>query len=137
MPQPRFDPLLQAYLLGFVKKSRLCDTYDRSMTRPAFSARVRAIRGRAMIRREYNGLMELRRRTFGAAVKLAMALSVVATAIALGLDAVGGFSQTALVLTVMVVGFVASWVQTGRVSRSTAPHAAHRLTVVPLRQPVA
>jgi hypothetical protein len=80
--------------------------------------------------------MELRRRTFGAAVKLAVALSVVAAAIALGLDAAGGFSQTALVLTVMVVGFVASWVQSGRVSRSTARHTAHRLTVVPLRQRV-
>lgn len=80
--------------------------------------------------------MELRRRTYGAAVKLAVALSAVATVIALGLDAVGGYSQTALVLTVMVVGFVASWVQTGRVSRSTAHHTAHRLTVVPLRQRV-
>jgi hypothetical protein len=62
---------------------------------------------------------------------LAVVLSVVAAVIALGLHAVGGVSQTALVLTVM-----ASWVQTGRISRSTAHHAAHRLTVVPIRHPV-
>lgn len=80
--------------------------------------------------------MEFRRNIFGAAVKLAVALSLVATAIVLGLGGVGGAEQTALVLTVMVVGFVASWVQTGRVSRSTAHHAAHRLTVVPLRHRV-
>lgn len=106
------------------------------MTRRAYFARVTEIRGRAPTDRDYNGLMELRRRIFRAAVKLAMALSVVATALALGLDAAGGVSQTALVLTVMVVGFVASWVQTGRVSRSTTHRSAHRLTVVPLRQPV-
>ena len=106
------------------------------MTRCALSARGREIPQRAPIDRDYNGRMELRRETFGAAIKLAVALSAVATAIALGIDAVGGVSQTALVLTVMVVGFVASWVQTGRVSRSTAHRAAHRLTVVPLRHPV-
>ena len=84
----------------------------------------------------YNGFMELRREVFGATIKLAAALSVVAGAIALGLGALDGGSRTALVLTVMVVGFVASWVQTGRVARSSAPHHAHRLTVVPLRHPV-
>jgi hypothetical protein len=80
--------------------------------------------------------MQLRWDVLGAAIRLAVVLSVVAAAIALGLHAVGGVSQTALVLTVMAVGFVASWVQTGRISRSTAHHAAHRLTVVPLRHPV-
>jgi hypothetical protein len=80
--------------------------------------------------------MELRREVFGAAIKLAVALSVVAGAVALGVGAVGELSQTVLVLTVMLVGFVASWVQTGRVSRSSAHHTAHRLTVVPLRHPV-
>ena len=84
----------------------------------------------------YNGLMGLRREVFEAAIKLAVVLSVVAGAIALGLGAIDGMSRTALVLTVMVVGFVASWVQTGRVARSSAPHHAHRLTVVPLRHPV-
>ena len=106
------------------------------MTRRAKFARVLENPKRAPVRYDYNGLMELRRKTFGAAVKLAVALSAVATAIALGLDAAGGISQTALVLTVMVVGFVASWVQTGRVSRSTAHRSTHRLTVVPLRHPV-
>ena len=89
-----------------------------------------------MTGRDYNRHMEIRRATFGAAVKLALALSVVATAIAIGLDAIGGVSRTALVLTVIVVGFVTSWIQTGRVSRTAARRPAHRLTVVPLHHPV-
>lgn len=78
--------------------------------------------------------MELRRELFGPAVKLAMALSVVAGAIALTLGTVGGASRMVLVLAVILVGFVASWVQTGRVWRSNAE--PHRLAVVPFRHPV-
>jgi len=80
--------------------------------------------------------MDSRRNIFGAAAKLALALSTIATAIAFGIGSVGEAQQTALVLAVMVVGFVASWVQTGRLSRSTTHDAAHRLTVVPLRHRV-
>jgi hypothetical protein len=80
--------------------------------------------------------METRRATYAAAIKLALVLSVVAAAATLGLDAIGEVSQTALILTVIVVGFVASWIQTGRVSRSAAHRPAHRLTVVPLHHPV-
>ena len=123
-------------LLVLVKKSRFCDSCDRSMTRHAYFARGCVVSRRAPVGGGYNGAMEVRRETFRAAVKLAVALSVVAGAIALGLGAVGGISQTALVLTVMVVGFVASWVQTARVSRSTIGHTAHRLTVVQLRRPL-
>ncbi len=80
--------------------------------------------------------MEIRRATFGAAIKLAVALSVVATIIALALDAIGEVSRPAVVLTVIVVGFVASWIQTGRVSRTAARRPAHRFTVVHLNHPV-
>ncbi len=122
--------------MGFVKKSRFCDTCDRSMTTRAYFARGREYFRRVCVRRGYNGRMELRRDVFEAAVKLAVVLSVVAATIALGIGTVGGASRTALVLTVIVVGFVASWVQTGRVSRSNVRRTAHRLTVVPLRHPV-
>jgi hypothetical protein len=80
--------------------------------------------------------MEIRRATFGAAIRLAVALSVIATAVAITLDAIGEVSRTALVLTVIVVGFMASWIQTGRVSRTAARRPAHRLTVVALHHPV-
>ncbi len=80
--------------------------------------------------------METRRATYAAAIKLALVLSVVAAAATLGLEAIGEVSQTALLLTVIVVGFVTSWIQTGRVSRAAAHRPGHRLTVVPLHHPV-
>lgn len=80
--------------------------------------------------------MDIRRATYGAAVRLAIVFSTIATAIALGLDAVGDVSPTALVLTVMIVGFVTSWVRTGRVARSAARASSHRMVVVPLRHPI-
>lgn len=73
---------------------------------------------------------------FQAAIKLAAAFSVVAALLALGADAIGGISHTALVLAVMVVGFGVSLLQTGRASRAGEHHAPHRLTVVPLRHEV-
>jgi hypothetical protein len=80
--------------------------------------------------------MEIRRATFGAAVRLAIVLSTVAAVLALGIDAVGNVSTTAMVSTVAVIGFVTSWVLTGRVARAVpaAPH--HRVAVIRLRQPV-
>jgi hypothetical protein len=47
------------------------------------------------------------------------------------LSAAGDVPQGALVAAVMVVGFVASWVQTGRVARV---HHEHRVAVVPVRR---
>jgi hypothetical protein len=80
--------------------------------------------------------MEIRRTTYLAAIKLATVLSVVAATIALGLGSLGEASQAALVLSVIAVGFVASWVQTGRAARSADHRRGHRLTMVPLRHPV-
>ncbi len=80
--------------------------------------------------------MELRRATYGAAIRLALVLSVVAVAIALTLDAVSDVSTTRLVAAVAFVGFTASWVQTGRVARTVATRPTHRITVMSTRQPI-
>lgn len=62
--------------------------------------------------------MELRRTHWAAAFKLAAVVSAVAVAIALAVSAFGDVSQTAVVIGVIVVGFVISWVQTGRTPRN-------------------
>ena len=80
--------------------------------------------------------MEIRRATFSAAVRLAIVLSTVAAVLALGIDAVGNVSTTAMVSTVAVIGFVTSWVLTGRVARAVPVAPRHRVAVVRLRQPV-
>ena len=80
--------------------------------------------------------MEIRRATFSAAVRLAIVLSTVAAFLALGIDAVGNVSTTAMVATVAVVGFVTSWVLTGRVARAVPATPHHRVAVIRLRQPV-
>ena len=84
--------------------------------------------------------MDIRRATFGAAIRLAIVLSSIAAAITLGLDAVGEVPRSALVLGVMVIGFAASWVQTGRAGRTADRHLdrhlGHRVAVVPVRHPV-
>jgi hypothetical protein len=62
--------------------------------------------------------VELSRRTWQAAVKLAVIISVVAALIVVAVaDSV---PQSAIVLPVIVVAFTASWVQTGRVQRNAA-----------------
>jgi hypothetical protein len=79
--------------------------------------------------------MDVRRVTYGAAIRLAIVLSAIAAVVALGLDTVGGVPPAALVLAVIVVGFVTSWVQTDRIARS-AQRRAHRVAVVPARHTV-
>ena len=79
--------------------------------------------------------MEIRRATYGAAVRLAVVLSAVAALMAVTLDLVGEVSTTRLVLAVAGIGFTTSWVQTGRVTRAVADQQAHRVTVMTLRQP--
>jgi len=81
-------------------------------------------------------MMEIRRATYGAAIRLAVALSVVASVAALGLRAVGDVSTINLVAVVAVIGFTTSWVQTGRVRRAVAARPTHRVTVMPARQPI-
>lgn len=61
--------------------------------------------------------MELRRRTWIAALKLAFVMSTVAALVAVAVSSVGEVSPVAVVLPVIIVAFVASWVQTGRVRR--------------------
>jgi hypothetical protein len=80
--------------------------------------------------------MDIRRDILGAAVRLAAVLSTVAAFVAIGIDWAGDVSATALVATVSVVGFVSSWVLTGRVSRPLPPARHHRVAVVPVRHRV-
>jgi hypothetical protein len=109
---------------------------DRRVTRYATFTRNVEIRLRALDSRDYTGVMQERRTTYGATVRLALIFSAVAALAAMALKSVGDVSTARLVVAVVVIGFVASWVQTGRVAR-TAPHTArHRVTVMPMRQPI-
>ena len=80
--------------------------------------------------------MERRSTTWGTAIRLAIALSAAAAAVAWVLAEVGAVSETAIVLTVIVVGFVASWVRTGQVARTATveinSRRVHRIVTVPL-----
>jgi hypothetical protein len=78
-----------------------------------------------------NDEMELRKATWSAALRLAFVVSALAAIVAIALSAAGDVPQATLVGAVMVIGFVASWVQTGRVARV---HHEHRLAVVPSRR---
>ncbi len=62
--------------------------------------------------------MDLSRRTWIAAVKLAVVMSTVAAFIAIVASAVGDVAPLALAAPVALVAFTASWVQTGRVRRA-------------------
>lgn len=77
--------------------------------------------------------MEVRRATYSAAIRLAIALSALAAIVAAGLEAIGDVSRTSLVMCVIVGGFVASWVQTGRAEQA-ARHRSHRLAIIPLER---
>ncbi len=77
--------------------------------------------------------MELRKATWGAALRLAFVVSAIAAVAAVTLSEVGEVPRGALVAAVMLIGFVASWVQTGRVARV---HQQHRVAVGPTRRSV-
>ena len=64
--------------------------------------------------------MEVSRRTWIAAVKMAVVGSIVAALAAITITSIGNVSDTTIVATVAVVAFAVSWVQTGRVRRSAA-----------------
>jgi hypothetical protein len=106
------------------------------MTRRAFLTRNCEMRRRAPVASGYTGEMEIRRATFEAAIRLATVLSVVAALAALTLDAVGEVSATRLTLLVAVVGFTASWIQTGRVSRAVTARSTYRVAVMPIRRSI-
>lgn len=80
--------------------------------------------------------MDIRREIFGAAFHVATVVSAVAAALTLGWSVIGSVPTTTLVLTVIVIGFVASWVATGRVVRTASRPTGHRIAVVPVRHPV-
>ena len=82
----------------------------------------------------YTGVMDVWRTTYGAAVRLALVFSTVAAVFAVALQSIGDVSTTRLVITVALVGFVTSWVQTGRIARTSM--AGSGVTVMSLRQPI-
>lgn len=71
-------------------------------------------------------VVELSRRTWNAAVKLAVVLSIAAALLVVAVQPSGSVPQAAIVLPVIVVAFTASWIQTGRVRRQLAVPVHHR-----------
>ena len=65
--------------------------------------------------------VELDRRTWKAAVRLAVTVSVLGALVAMAAERAADVPPFAIVLPVMIIGFVASWVQTGRVRRADMP----------------
>jgi hypothetical protein len=63
--------------------------------------------------------MDVRRDMYVAAVRLALVLSLVAVLLAVDLQSVGELSTPRFVSAVALVGFVTSWMVTGRVERAT------------------
>lgn len=68
-----------------------------------------------------NASVDIDRRAWNEAVKLAVWISIFAGLAAVVASAAGSIPQAAIVLAVIVVAFTASWIQTGRVRRETAP----------------
>ncbi len=76
--------------------------------------------------------MELRHRTWSAAIQLAVVVSVVAVLLAGAVSALGDVPQAAVVLPVIVIAFAASWIRTGQVRRDhQRPATLHRTTTAP------
>ncbi len=69
--------------------------------------------------------VELSHRTWNAAVKLAVVISITAAVLTVAISAAGDVPQVAIVLPVIIVAFVASWIQTGRVRREQVPVPVH------------
>lgn len=67
--------------------------------------------------------MELRRRSWTAAVRLAVLISIVAGVAAVAVSVLGEVPQAAVVLPVIVIAFTASWIQTARIHRAAAAPA--------------
>lgn len=76
--------------------------------------------------------MEARRNSWGAAIGLAITVSVVAVAIATALSIIG-VSQPVIVLGVIVVGFATSWVRSGQGEPRRTMRGSHRVARVPVR----
>ena len=101
----------------------------------ALFARNCEITRRAPVPRGYNVLMTTRRSSLEAAIPLALVLSIIAAAAAIMLDGVTTISRTGIVAAVAVVGFVTSWVRTGRLVRTDEP-VIRNIGISPLQHPV-
>jgi zinc transporter ZupT len=69
--------------------------------------------------------VELSQSTWIAAIRLAVVISVVAGLGAIAASTAGDISQTVIVLSVIVIAFTASWIQTNRVRRGQSPSRLH------------
>ena len=76
--------------------------------------------------------MEISRRTWTAAVKLAVVLSVLAAGVTFVVSRVGDVPQAAVVVPVIIVAFAASWIQTERIRRA----ALADMVIVSARRPI-
>lgn len=72
-----------------------------------------------------NRSVELSRRTWNAAVKLAVVISMVGAVVAAAVSTAGDVPQAAIVLPVIIVAFTASWIRTARMASDPAPVRAH------------
>jgi VIT1/CCC1 family predicted Fe2+/Mn2+ transporter len=64
-----------------------------------------------------NDDVNLRRRTWAAALRLAVLVSLIGAVVAIAASMIGDVAQVAIVIPVVVIGFALSWIQTGRVQR--------------------
>lgn len=71
-------------------------------------------------------IVELSRRTWNAALRLAVIISIAAASLVVAVQPGGSVPQAAIVLPVIVVAFTASWIQTGRVRRQLSVPTLHR-----------
>ena len=91
----------------------------------------------AVLTRGYTCSMDVvRRQAIEAALGLAVVMSVAAALLAVVFDRIGRGSPAMLVAIVMAVGFVTSWVLTGRIARRPVVLRPHRVTAVPARHRV-
>jgi hypothetical protein len=82
------------------------------------TVRARVLQGHAPFSQDlHDGGMEIARRTWTAAVKLAVVASMLAAAFALGVSRLGDVPEAAVVVPVIVVAFASSWIQTDRIRR--------------------
>lgn len=70
--------------------------------------------------------MDLSRRTWNGAIRLAFVISSIAALVAIGVSTFGDVPNIVVVLPVIVVAFTASWVRTGRLRHDAPPLREHR-----------
>jgi membrane protein YdbS with pleckstrin-like domain len=79
-----------------------------------------------------NKVVELRRRTWSAAIQLAVVISITAVLLAVAVSALGDVPQAAVVVPVILFAFAASWIRTGQVRRDfQRPAPLTRTTAAP------